>query len=63
MRSRSWKAYRKGVKAPTSIAVVPSHRRWLKIRFISMQMSRTTLQRSVTSMPMSFSTAITYTQL
>ena len=38
------------------MAVVPSHRRWLKMRSSSMQMRRTTLQRSVTSTPISFST-------
>ncbi len=45
--------------APTSMAVVPSQRRWPKIRSISMRMRRTTLQRSVTWIPMSFSTDIT----
>jgi hypothetical protein len=46
-----------------SMAVVPIHSRWLKMRSSSMQMTRTTLQRSVTSMPIIFSTDIAYAQL
>jgi hypothetical protein len=46
------------VKAPRSIAVVPSQRRWLKMRSISIRITRTTLHRSVTSTPISFSTAM-----
>ena len=40
------------------MAVVPSQSRCEKMRSSSRQIMRTTLQRSVTSMPISFSTAI-----
>ncbi len=42
-----------------SMAVVPIQIRWLKIRSSSMSITRTTLHRSVISIPMSFSTAAT----
>jgi hypothetical protein len=45
------------------MAVVPSQSRWLKMRSSSMQITRTTLHRSVTSIPISFSTAMAYAQL
>ena len=50
MFSRSWNDQRNGVKAPMSMQVVPSHTRWEAMRESSIPMTRSTLQRSVTSM-------------
>ncbi len=57
MRSRSWNAQRNGVNAPRSIDVVPSQTMWEMIRLISHAITRSTLQRGVISMPISFSAA------
>ena len=45
------------MKAPRSIEVVPNHTRCEMIRLSSQAMTRRTLQRSVISMSISFSTA------
>ena len=46
------------MKAPSSIAEAPTQVRWSLTREISLTMTRMYLQRSVISMPSSFSTAI-----
>ena len=45
------------MNAPRSMPVVPSQTRWEMMRLISQAITRSTLHRSVTSMPISFSTA------
>ncbi len=57
MRSRSWNAHRNGVNAPRSIEVVPSHTMCEMMRLISQAMTRSTVQRGVISIPISFSAA------
>ncbi len=58
MRSRSWNAHRNGVKAPRSIDVVPSQTMCEMMRLISQAITRSTVQRGVISIPISFSAAI-----
>ena len=53
MFSRSWNDHRNGVKAPRSMQVVPTHTRCDMIRDNSSAMTRSTVQRSVTSTPKS----------
>ena len=57
MRSRSWNAHRNGVKAPRSIAVVPSQTMCEMMRLISQAITRSTVQRGVISIPISCSAA------
>ena len=56
MASRSRKAWKKGVKAPMSIAIAPHHSSCDAIRVSSAIMVRITLARSGTSICMPFST-------
>ncbi len=50
-RSRSWNDQRNGVNAPMSMQVVPSHTRCEMMRDSSSAITRSTLHRSVISMP------------
>jgi hypothetical protein len=45
------------VNAPRSIAVVPSHTMWEMMRLISQAITRSTVQRGVMVIPISFSAA------
>ena len=51
MTSRCWNAQRNGVNAPMSMHVVPSQTRCEMMRDISHAITRSTLHRSVISMP------------
>ena len=58
IRSRSWKVHKNGVNAPRSTAVVPSQTRCEMTRLISHAITRSTLHRSVSSIPINFSAPI-----
>ena len=51
MFSRSWNDQRNGVNAPMSMQVVPSHTRCDAMRESSIAITRSTLHRSVISIP------------
>ena len=63
MFSRSWKLQRKGVNAPTSTLVVPAQTRCDMMRDSSIAITRSTVQRGVTSIPNSRSAASENAQL
>jgi len=60
MVSRSRMPWSIGVKAPMSIAMVPTEMRWLAMRTSSQLMARSQRARGGTSTLRSFSTAVAY---